>query len=490
MRSDPGSREQSPSDDGDDQDETEPRVLLFMDPGRDRELVQETLDGAYRVSTTTDVESLDADFDCCVFDSRQFNRVAGTVQSRRETSNPLFLPFVLLVGDRGVERTGNVWEYVDDVIELPVPKRALHARIRNLVERRRTTRALARREAELAATVEDLTLKERAMDAAPVGITIADAGDGDDPLIYANEEFERITGYSDDVLGKDCRFLQGEATDPDTTARIRAALDAGEPVSVDVLNYRNNGRKFWNGLDIAPIRDGGGAITHFVGFQTEITDRKIRERRLEVLNRVLSHNLRNSMNVIEGHAGLLRDSYDDGAVPESLARIEEAAAGLHGLADSVREIDNTLSAEEATVALDDRLTRLVNTFDSRFPDATLDLTLPPNGPCEVSATGLLAAVEEAVENAIKHHDGDAPRVAIRVTETSEGWVDIAIEDDGPGIPREELSVLAEGETPLSHAERMGLWLIYWVVNKAGGRFEVADAEPRGTVMTLSIPPEE
>lgn len=472
----------------------EPQVLLFMQSGRDRELLIETLGEQYRVETTTSVEALETEFDCCVFDTHEFKRVAGTVQSRRATSNPVFLPFVLLVAGGTVdEMAAKTWEYVDDVIELPANKATLLARIDNLVERRQTAARLAQRETQLQQTIEDLTLKERVMDEAPIGITIAEPDGENAPLVYANEQFETLTGYDSDVIGRDCRFLQGERTDPETRATIREAIDAREPVSVDILNYRKSGRRFWNRLYVAPIhgaRDEGDerGDTHFVGFQTDITDRKIEERRLEVLNRVLSHNLRNKMNVIEGHLRLLRDELDDEKAPDPLVKAEEATANLLELAEAVQKIEQTmdLASAETVVAIDDRLQQLVSGFEDKFPAVTFDLTLP-DASCDVAAAGLVTAIEEAVENAVEHNDTDHPSVDIQIQKQSEEWIDIVIEDNGPGIPDRELAVLEDGETPLRHASRLGLWLIYWIVSKAGGRFSVSDAEPRGSRVSLSVP---
>ena len=459
-----------------------------MDPGRNRELLVDTLGEHYQVEMTTDVQTLDGAFDCCVFGFKQFNRVAGTLQPKRDTSNPVFLPFVLLVGEDVSDTASiDVWEYVDDVIELPVKKRALLSRIGNLVERRRTTTQLAEREAQLQETVKNLELKERAMDAAPLGISTTDPDGDGNPLIYINEQFEDITGYTD-VIGKNCRFLQGEETDPDTVTKIREAVDAGQPVSVDILNYRKNGRKFWNKLDIAPIHDEDGSITNYVGFQTEITERKIRERRLEVFNRVLSHNLRNKMSVIEGHTTLLRDEFDSDP-PESLTAIEEASTNLMGLADTIRDIDQALSGDDsvAVIELTKRIEQLVDAFEDRFPDVTFILTLPEEDPCRVAVPGFQSAIEEAIENAVKHNHLEDPRIEIQVERRSEDWVEVTIQDNGPGIPELELDVLREGETPLNHADRLGLWFIYWVVSRIGGKFSVTDVEPRGIEMTLSVP---
>ncbi|MFB6126295.1 MAG: PAS domain-containing protein [Halolamina sp.] len=476
-----------------DESANEPRVLLFMRSGRDRELLSETLGNRYRVETTTDVEVLSSQFDCCVFDAPEFNRVAGTVQSRRDTSDPVFLPFVLLIGETSPEMArAKIWDYADDVIEMPVEKVGLLSRIGNLVERRRTAVELAQREAQLEATVEDLTLKEQAMDEAPIGITIAEVGNGDEPLIYANEQFERITGYDSDIIGSDCRFLQGEETDPDTRATIREALDAHEPVSVDILNYRKNGQKFWNKLDIAPVRESEGSATRFVGFQTVITDRKIRERRLEVLNRVLRHNLRNKMNVIEGYTALLEDEFRD-EPPDAIAKMKKITSELFELGETVREIDRTISGADAAssvVELDERMKQVLSAFEDRFPAASFDLVVASDDSCEVAATGLIAAIEEAIENAVKHNDSPEPTVKIRVVKRSDEWVEVEIEDDGSGLPKQEIAALRDGEVPLRHSQGLGLWMLYWIVSKAGGRFSVTDADPSGTVVTLSVPPSD
>lgn len=140
------------------------------------------------------------------------------------------------------------------------------------------------------AVEEELELKERAMDEAPVGITISDPESPDNPLIYLNDRFEEMTGYpKDEVLGRNCRFLQGEDSDPETVADMRDAIDAGESVSVELINYRKNGTPFWNKIDIAPILDDSGDISHFVGFQTDVTERKEAEFQVQRERENLEH---------------------------------------------------------------------------------------------------------------------------------------------------------------------------------------------------------
>ena len=125
----------------------------------------------------------------------------------------------------------------------------------------------------------ELRLKDRVLDEAPVGITIAEPGAEDNPLIYVNEEFERLTGYdADEILGDDCRFLQGDRTSEEPIAAMQAAIDAVEPVTVELRNYRADGTEFWNRVTISPLTDADGTVQNWVGFQEDVTERKERER--------------------------------------------------------------------------------------------------------------------------------------------------------------------------------------------------------------------
>jgi len=133
-----------------------------------------------------------------------------------------------------------------------------------------------------------LEIRTRAMDEAPVGITISDPSQEDNPLIYANEKFTSLTGYStDEILGHNCRFLQSEDTDPEAVAEVRRAVAAAEPVSVELRNYRKDGTEFWNQLTVAPVETEDGEVTNYVGFQQDVTERKQRERQLRLRTRAM-----------------------------------------------------------------------------------------------------------------------------------------------------------------------------------------------------------
>jgi phosphoserine phosphatase RsbU/P len=146
---------------------------------------------------------------------------------------------------------------------------------------------------DLRALADQLALKDRALAAAAEGITIADARLPDRPLIYANEGFARVTGYPvEEVIGRNCRFLQGPGTSPAATARIRAAIADERECLVEILNYRRDGTTFWNRLSITPVRDDGGGVTHFIGIQSDVTARRDAEQGLRRAKEALEHDLR------------------------------------------------------------------------------------------------------------------------------------------------------------------------------------------------------
>ncbi len=107
-------------------------------------------------------------------------------------------------------------------------------------------------------------------------IIVTDAADPELPIIYINPAFEKLTGYGpDDVLGRNCRFLQGTDTDQRARHTIREALAKKNAARGILRNYRKDGSLFYNELFIDPVRDADGAVTHFVGCQTEISEPEV-----------------------------------------------------------------------------------------------------------------------------------------------------------------------------------------------------------------------
>ena len=122
-------------------------------------------------------------------------------------------------------------------------------------------------------TLEDLWLKEKSMNVLKEGITIVDCNQPDFPIIYANEGFVRMTGYSEsETLGRNCRFLQGPNTETSAIATLRQAVSQRKSCAVELTNYRKNGEMFINYLSLTPIFDNDGKLQHYVGIQSDITE--------------------------------------------------------------------------------------------------------------------------------------------------------------------------------------------------------------------------
>ena len=166
---------------------------------------------------------------------------------------------------------------------------------------------------------EELSLRDHAMGVAAEGIVISDPNLPDNPLIYVNDGFERLTGYSRrEVLGRNCRFLQGHGTDPTVLEHIRECIRERRECLVELLNYRRDNTPFWNRLSIAPLRDAKGRLTHFVGVQSDITARKLAEERLAAANtEILASNNRMKRD-LEAAAKV-----QQALLPTSLPRMEE-----------------------------------------------------------------------------------------------------------------------------------------------------------------------
>lgn len=125
---------------------------------------------------------------------------------------------------------------------------------------------------DLQETQESLRLREQAMEYSSEGISISDVRLPDSPLIYVNAGFERLTGYSrEEVLGQNCRFLQGPHTNAETVHQIAEAIREGREFRAELLNYRKEGTPFWNRLALTPLHDEAGRVTHYVGVQSDIS---------------------------------------------------------------------------------------------------------------------------------------------------------------------------------------------------------------------------
>lgn len=188
-------------------------------------------------------------------------------------------------------------------------------------------------------------LLEKAIQASSEGFVIADARMKDNPLIYVNPGFERLTGYrSEEVLNRNCRFLQGTDVKQPDLDTLRQAMREGKSCLVKLRNYRKDGSLFWNELSLSPVHDDSGTITHFIGVQKDITARVTAETELQESRQRLKRAMdsieeanRNLEQRVADRTEELRQVHEALVEKKKLAAIGQFAAGI------VHEIRSPLS---------------------------------------------------------------------------------------------------------------------------------------------------
>ncbi|WP_256391165.1 PAS domain-containing protein [Natronoarchaeum rubrum] len=335
----------------------------------------------------------------------------------------------------------------------------------------------------------ELRVKDRAIANTDVGITLADATAPDNPVVYVNAAFEELTGYSEEeFLGENCRKLQGPATDSDAVDRLREAIEAREPVSVEILNYRADDVPFWNRVTVSPVEEDGGRVTHFVGFQEDVTQRKRTDQLFELLNRVLRHNLRNEMNVLQGRVEMLDTAAE--VDHDVVDQIRAASSSLVELSERVRTLEQYARQPREPERIDPTqlLARIAGELRDEHPDADIDVRVATDRSI-CTGVEIEAAVTELIANAIAHDPSTGTRVTVAASDRSDE-IELTVVDDGPGIPGVEASVVEAGrETSVEHGDGLGLWFVNWIVTRYGGSFQIRprEAADGGTVATLRLP---
>ncbi|WP_247729368.1 ATP-binding protein [Halovivax limisalsi] len=317
---------------------------------------------------------------------------------------------------------------------------------------------------------------------------------------HVGSEFivEEVNSAFEETFGYDMELLEGEPIDDyitppdrrDEASDINERGEAGEVIETEVKRRTADGLRDFM-LRVVPFETEGEGEYAF-GLYTDITDQKQRQKRVEVLNRVLRHDLRNGMNIIEGSAERLA-ALSDKPEAESYARaIRERTAELIDLAAKTRVVERTLDRTDVTGPVDavEAVETAIDRVRTTYDDPAIRRSLP-EGAAVQSDDLLTEAIYNVIENAIEHADGADPTIDISVStgDSSAGTVTITIADDGPGIPDEERRLLEEEReiTQLRHASGLGLWLVDWVVTQAGGELRFEENEPRGTIVELHLP---
>ncbi|MGJ7462311.1 sensor domain-containing phosphodiesterase [Halomonas sp. MA07-2] len=200
-----------------------------------------------------------------------------------------------------------------------------------------------------------LRLLSRGVDASPSGMLMVDALDPEMPIVFANPAFTTMTGYSrDEVIGRNCRFLQGPNTDSPAVDEIRAGIHEQRDVGVTLLNYCKDGTPFWNRLVISPVFDDSGICTHFIGIQQDITQQKTQEAHIAYQ---ATHDQLTGLPNRTAFAGLLEEAF------QSSYKNAELLAVMYLDLDGFKTINDALGhhiGNQVLVSVARRLESLLN----------------------------------------------------------------------------------------------------------------------------------
>lgn len=234
----------------------------------------------------------------------------------------------------------------------------------------------------------------------------------------------------------------------------------------------------------------GGAAGSLIGYYLNRYETSLRHeaelrRRLTVLQRVLRHNIRNEVTIIEGVSRDLTDRVDDPSVAQGLDTITRHIDRVHRVAEKSQDLAGVWQTEEiVSVDLTDALTRAIDSVTSTHTDVTITQRIPESLAVDAHPR-LWMAFEEALDNAARHNESVSIDVSATVTGDA---ATVRFVDDGSGIPDTEIAPLVRGhERPLDHTTGIGLWLIYWIVDYSDGTLSFDDAESGGTVVEMTLP---
>ena len=302
--------------------------------------------------------------------------------------------------------------------------------------------------------------------------------DGTDHVVETNPHARSLVATDGSPVGRDAAAVIPEYE------RIVSA-DSDEPAAVRI---RRDGRERIYEVRVTDLDASDDGTSGAVFAFHDVTKRRTRLQRLDVLNRVLRHNLRNEMNVVYGYADQIENADEAQDTRAIAARIKEKTMAMVDVGDRAREIDEILEAsgdDQVSVRLSTMLSWECGRISREHPSVTVEYD-SPDEPCDCPAA-LETVVEILIEEVVGYLDPDDPTLGIDATVDARNAT-IAIGGNGTGIPASERCVVESGEeTDLDHGTGLGLWLANWGSQAVGGDLSLPDDSPRGIDVILTVP---
>jgi PAS domain S-box-containing protein len=348
-------------------------------------------------------------------------------------------------------------------------------------------------------------------------MVVTDPHQPDNPIIFCNDAFSFMTGYAEhEIVGSNCRFLQGPETDREIIAQVRAAIEKREEVAVEVLNYRKNGSTFWNALFVSPVLDEAGNLLYFFGSQLDISRRREAEealheaQKMEAVGKLtggIAHDFNNLLQVILGYVDILeaRVAPDDRSARRAVEAIASSAnrgatltqqllafarkqelrdrlLNFNSLIADFRPIIDRTVGEGVTVRrhLDDNL------WNCRIDPVQAEMALLNIIGNARDAAGGTGTVTLTTRNVVL--PGDEPDVPLRLDAGE--YIVVTVADDGPGM---DDGIVDKVFDPFFTTKEMGkgtglgLAMVYGFMRQSGGRATARNGDGAGAIFSLYFP---
>ena len=392
-------------------------------------------------------------------------------------------------------------EFVSNVY-LVDGQRVIQCNVRDITERRRAE--------------DDVRLRDRAIRAVLQGIIITDSLSPDNPIIYASPGFTRLTGYEgSEVLGMNCRLLQGPGTDAAPVSALREAIREGLACTVELLNFRKDGTKFWSNLAISPVSDAGGRLVNFVGVQTDVTARRqleaqlLQAQKMEAVGRLaggVAHDFNNILSVILSYADLIGSDLTPGEpLHADVEEIRKAGLRATGLTRQLLAFSRQQVMEVRVLNLNDLLADIEKML-GRLLGADIDLTML-NARDVGNIKADAGQVEQIVMNLAVNARDAMPRGGHLTIGTANvtldaayagahhdiapgSYVELAVTDDGTGMDKETQVRLFEPFFTTKEQGKgtgLGLATVFGIVKQSGGHILVYSEPGNGTTFKIYFP---
>ncbi|OPZ24468.1 MAG: Blue-light-activated protein [bacterium ADurb.BinA186] len=361
-----------------------------------------------------------------------------------------------------------------------------------------------------------------AIDASSGGITLADARKDDLPIIFVNQAFEQLTGYHrDEIIGRNCRFLQSKSGVQRGRKQIRQAIEKGESVTTIMRNFRKDGTPFLNEVSISPVFDEKGFVTHFIGIQKDVTqriaahkhqihlERQLAEsKKMETVGQLaagLAHEINNSLMVISGYMQLLEQGESIGALTKNqLQRVSSAIERAKDITKKMLGFARKGSYEKCLFSINEILEESASLL-GLIRKTGLKVTMEMEEglwPIEGDRNQLTQSIINIGINSLDAMpDGGELRIkSSNIVKTKENllmlnlspgnYVHVQIRDSGCGMNKQQLEKAFDPfftTKTVGKGTGLGLSMTYGVIKSHNGDINLESTLNKGTTVNIYLP---